>query len=93
MKLTLEIHLVMRIKDKSNCREANAEVNARNDIWSCVLKIRAIVEIKLALERSCVLKICREMKLTLEIHLVMRIKDKSNCRDGVNARNTSGHAY
>ena len=36
---------------------------------------------------------CREMKLTLEIHLVMRMKDKSNCRDGVNARNTSGHAY
>ena len=33
------------------------------------------------------------MKLTLEIHLVMRIKDKSNYRDGVNARNTSGHAY
>ena len=33
------------------------------------------------------------MKLTLEIHLVMRIKDKSNCRDEVNARNTSGHAY
>ena len=42
------------------------------DIWSCVLKIRAI---------------------TLEIHLVMRINDKSNCRDEVNARNTSGHAY
>ena len=34
-----------------------------------------------------------EMKLTLEIHLVMRIKDKSNCRDEVNARKTSGHAY
>ena len=33
------------------------------------------------------------MKLTLEIHLVMRIKDKSNCRDEVNARKTSGHAY
>ena len=57
-KLALERHLVMRIKDKSNCRE---------------------------------------MKLTLEIHLVMRmvmrIKDKSNCRDEVNARKTSGHAY
>ena len=24
---------------------------------------------------------CREMKLTLEIHLVMRMKDKSNCRE------------
>ena len=34
-----------------------------------------------------------EMKLTLERHLVMRIKDKSNCRDEVNARKTSGHAY
>ena len=34
-----------------------------------------------------------EMKLTLEIHLVMRIKDQSNCRDKVSARKTSGHAY
>ena len=35
MKLTLEIHLVMRIKDKSNCRD---KVSARK---ICVLKIRA----------------------------------------------------
>ena len=68
------------------------------EIWSCVLKIRAIVEMKLTLERHLVMRIkdksnCREMKLTLEIHLVMRIKDKSNCRDEVNARKTSGHAY
>ena len=60
--------------------------------------IRAIVEMKLTLERHLVMRIkdksnCREMKLSLERHLVMRIKDKSNCRDGVNARNTSGHAY
>ena len=60
--------------------------------------IRAIVEMKLTLERHLVMRIkdksnCREMKLTLEIHLVMRIKDKSNCRDEVNARKTSGHAY
>ena len=60
--------------------------------------IRAIVEMKLTLERHLVMRIkdqsnCREMKLTLEIHLAMRIKDKSNCRDEVNARKTSGHAY
>ena len=36
---------------------------------------------------------CREMKLTLEIHLVMSIKDQSNCRDKVSARKISGHAY
>ena len=60
--------------------------------------IRAIVEMKLTLERHVVMRIkdksnCREIKLTLEIHLVMRSKDKSNCRDKVRARKTSGHAY
>ena len=59
--------------------------------------IRAIVEMKLTLERHLVMRIKDKSnyrdELTLEIHLVMRIKDKSNYRDGVNARNTSGHAY
>ena len=45
MKLTLEIHLVMRIKDKSNCRDG---VNARNTSGHA---LRAIVEMKLTLER------------------------------------------
>ena len=88
MKLTLEIHLVMRIKDKSNYRDG---VNAY--IWSCVLKIRAIEDEANARKTSGhAYKDCRE-KLTLEIHLFMRIDDNSNCRDEVNARNTSGHAY
>ena len=47
--------------------------------------IRAIVEMKLTLERHLVMRIkdqinCREMKLT-ERNLVMRIKDKSSCRE------------
>ena len=35
-----------------------------------------------------------EMKLTLEIHLAMRIERSERLqRDEVNARKTSGHAY
>ena len=40
MELTLEIHLVMRIKDKSNCREMKLTLERH---LVCVLKIRAIV--------------------------------------------------
>ena len=53
-KLTLERHLVMRIKDKSNCREMKLTLES---IWSCVLKIRAIVEMKLTLEIHLVMRI------------------------------------
>ena len=53
MKLTLEIHLVMRIKDKSNCREMKLTLEIHLVMR---IKDRAIVEIKLA-ERHLVMRI------------------------------------
>ena len=49
MKLTLEIHLVMRIKDKSNCRD---EVKERHLVMRIICR-----EMKLTLEIHLVMRI------------------------------------
>ena len=68
MKLTLERHLVMRIKDKSNCREMKLTLEIH-----LVMRIKDKSNCRDKLVWSCVLKL---EKVTLSGQ-----KDKSNCRD------------